>query len=56
MGESNADCIFFYAKGIIHHEFVPKKETVKSKFYKVVIMILIAKDYLVRPEFQESGS
>jgi hypothetical protein len=26
----------FDAKGIIHHEFVPEKQTVKDKFYKEV--------------------
>jgi hypothetical protein len=28
---NNADCIF-YAKGIIHHEFVTEKQTVNGKF------------------------
>jgi hypothetical protein len=27
----------FYAKGIIHHEIVPQKQTVNGKFYKEVI-------------------
>jgi uncharacterized membrane protein YqaE (UPF0057 family) len=26
----------FYAKGIIHHKFVPEKQTVNDKFYKEV--------------------
>jgi hypothetical protein len=30
------DCIFD-AKGIIHHESVPEKQTVNGKFYKEVI-------------------
>jgi hypothetical protein len=25
---------FFYVKGIIHHEFVPEKQTVNGKFHK----------------------
>jgi hypothetical protein len=47
---------FFDAEGIIHHEFVPEKQTVNGKFYKVAIKRLIAKVHRVRPEFQESGS
>jgi hypothetical protein len=35
--ESNFDCIFFYSKGIIYHESVPKVQNVNSKFYKKVI-------------------
>jgi hypothetical protein len=46
---------FFYAKGIIHHEFVPQKQTVNGKFYKEVIKGLIARVHRVKPEFQESG-
>jgi hypothetical protein len=48
---------FFYAKGVIHHEFVPEKETVNGTFYKEVIKRLIALIARVRhvwPEFQES--
>jgi hypothetical protein len=26
----------FYAKSIIHHEFMPEKQTVNGKFYKEV--------------------
>jgi hypothetical protein len=29
--------VFFYAKGIIHHEFVPEKQAVNGKCYKEVI-------------------
>jgi hypothetical protein len=47
---------FFYAKGIIHHEFVLEKQTVNNKFYKEVIKILITRVHCIRPEFQESGS
>jgi hypothetical protein len=47
---------FLYAKGIIHHEFVLEKQTVKYKFYTEVIKTLIAPVHRVRPEFQESGS
>jgi hypothetical protein len=46
----------FYAEGIIHHKFVPEKQTVIGKFYKEVIKRLIARVHCVRPEFQESGS
>jgi hypothetical protein len=47
---------FFYAKGIIHHEFVLEKETVSGKFYKEVMKRLITRVHSVRPEFQENGS
>jgi hypothetical protein len=47
---------FFYAKGNIHHEFVPGKQTVNGKFYKGVIKRLIARVHRVRPQFQESRS
>jgi hypothetical protein len=47
---------FFYAEGIIHHEFVPEKQIVNGKLYKEVIKKLITRVYCVRPEFQESGS
>jgi hypothetical protein len=47
---------FFDVKGVIHHEFVPEKQTVNSKFYKVMINRLIARVRHVRPEFQGSGS
>jgi hypothetical protein len=33
---------FFDGKGIIHHEFVPEKQTVNGKFYKEAIKRLIA--------------
>jgi hypothetical protein len=33
---------FFDAKGIIHHEFVPQKQTVNGKFYKDLIKRFIA--------------
>jgi hypothetical protein len=47
---------FFYAKHIIHHEFVPEKQIVNGTFYKVVIKRLIAQVHRVRPEFLEGGS
>jgi hypothetical protein len=47
---------FFDAKGIIHHEFVHKQQTVNGKYYKNVIKRLIAQVHHLRPEFQESGS
>jgi hypothetical protein len=52
-GEDHDDC-FFDAKVIIHHEFVPEKQTVNGKFYKEVIKRLIARVHRVRSEFQES--
>jgi hypothetical protein len=33
---------FVYAKGIIHHEYVPENQTVNGKYYKKVIKRLIA--------------
>jgi hypothetical protein len=33
---------FFYNKGIIHHEFVPEKQTVNGQFYKAEIKRFIA--------------
>jgi hypothetical protein len=47
---------FFDAKGILHHEFVPEKQTVNSKFYEEVIKKLIALVHRVRAEFHETGS
>jgi hypothetical protein len=46
---------FFSAVGIIHHEFVPKEQTVNSKFYERVNKRLIVRIHRVRPEFQVSG-
>jgi histone-lysine N-methyltransferase SETMAR len=48
--------LLFCSKGIIHHKFVPEKQTANGKFYKEVIKILIARVHRVRPEFQESRS
>jgi hypothetical protein len=47
---------FFYAKGIIYHEFVPEKQAVNDKFYKEVIKKLITRVHRVSPEFRENGS
>jgi hypothetical protein len=47
---------FFYAKVIIHYEFLTEKQPVNGKFYKDAIKRLIARVHCVRPEFQESGS
>jgi hypothetical protein len=47
---------FFYAKGIIHHEFVSEKQNVKGKFYKEVMKRLIARVHHARPQLQESES
>jgi hypothetical protein len=33
---------FFYAKDIIHHKYVPEKQTVNGKFHKEVIKRLVA--------------
>jgi hypothetical protein len=41
---------FYNGKGIIHREFVPEKNAVNGKFYKDVIMRLIAQANHVRPE------
>jgi hypothetical protein len=42
---------FVDAKGIIHHEFVPEKQTVNAKFHKELIKRLIVQVHCVRPEF-----
>jgi hypothetical protein len=47
---------FFDAKGIILHEFVPRKQIVNDKFRKEVSKRLLARVHRVRPEFQESGT
>jgi hypothetical protein len=47
---------FFYAKGIVRREFVQKKQTENSKFYKDIIERSIDRGYCIRPECQESGS
>jgi hypothetical protein len=39
-GKNNIDYIF-YAKGIIHHEFAPEKQTVNSTFYEDAIKSLV---------------
>jgi hypothetical protein len=46
---------FFDAKRTIHHEFVPKKQTVNGKFYKEAIKISIARVHCVRPDFRKVG-
>jgi hypothetical protein len=35
-GKANVDCIF-YVQVIIHHEFVPEKQTINYKFHKETI-------------------
>jgi hypothetical protein len=40
---------FFYAKGIIHHKFVPDKQTENGKFHKDMIKRLVAQVHCVRP-------
>jgi hypothetical protein len=47
--------LFFDAKVIIHHEFLPEKQTVNGKFHKELIKRLVSRVHRVRPEFQESG-
>jgi hypothetical protein len=42
---------FFGAKRIIHHEFVPEKETVNGKFYEELIKRLNTRVHRVRLEF-----
>jgi hypothetical protein len=42
---------YFNANGIMHHEFVPEKQTVNGKFYKEVIKRFTALVHHVRPEF-----
>jgi hypothetical protein len=54
-GENNVDCIFFYAEGIIPHEFMPAKQTVNSECRKEAIKRLIAWAHCVRPEFRKVG-
>jgi hypothetical protein len=39
-GENNVDCIS-YVKGIIHHEFVPKRKVANCKFCKEMIKGLV---------------
>lgn len=34
--EGDVDCIFFYLKGIAHHEFVPRGHTVNQQLYQNV--------------------
>jgi hypothetical protein len=47
---------FYYAKSIIHHEYVPeKKQIVNGIFNKEVIKRLIVRVYRLRPEYRESG-
>jgi hypothetical protein len=43
---------FFYDKDIIHHKFVPEKQTTNGKFYKEMIKRLFAGIHCIRPEFQ----
>jgi hypothetical protein len=40
-GENNTD--YIYVKGTIHHEFVPEKQNLNSKFHKEAIKKLSAK-------------
>jgi hypothetical protein len=47
---------FCDAKVIIHHEFVPEKQTVNGKFCEAVMKRLVAAVHRVRSEFQENGS
>jgi hypothetical protein len=47
---------FLDAKGVIHHEFVPQKQTVNGRLYKKLIERMITRVHLFRPEFQEIGS
>ena len=37
--EGDVDSFFFYWKGIVHHEFVPRGETVNKEFYLNVMKL-----------------
>lgn len=47
---------FLDIKGIVHHEFVPEKQTASGAFCKEMVKRLIARVRRVRPEFQECES
>lgn len=44
--------VFFYAKGIVHHEFVPPGQTVNAQFYKEVLQRLNHRIARVRKEIR----
>lgn len=46
--------VFFDAKGIVHHEFVPAGQTVNAQYYKGVLQRLNARVTRVRKEVQGS--
>jgi len=46
--------VFFDAKGIVHHEYVPPGQTVTGKFYVQVLQRLNARVNRVRPEIKNS--
>jgi hypothetical protein len=46
--------IFFDAQGMIHHEFVPERQTVNGKFYLDVMEWLLKRIHRVHPEFHNS--
>jgi hypothetical protein len=43
--------VFFDAKGIIHHEFVPEKQTVNDQFYEEIIKRLVTRVHCFGSEF-----
>ena len=47
---------FYDSKGIIHHEFVPKGQTVTGSFYLSVLERLWKRIRRVRPEYSTPGS
>lgn len=42
--------IFFYIRGVIHHEFVPQGQTINAAFYVEVLKRLRQRVRRVRPE------
>ena len=46
--------VFFDAKGIVHHEYVPPGKTVNAQFCKSVLMELTHRVARVRPEIRNS--
>ena len=47
--------VFFDARGIIHHEFVPPNTTVNKEFYKEVLKRLLARMRRIREQLYDSG-
>jgi [histone H3]-lysine36 N-dimethyltransferase SETMAR len=47
--------VFFDSKGVIHHEFLPKGQTVNQVYYKQVLLNLLVKIRKKRPEMWTTG-